>query len=83
MRLTWIRQRFGRDALCEHHAADVDQVPIWRGALCDQQHVADVDRATVGQRFGTVRILLNSMPCHRKTIQSISRSFDAVVHPSA
>ena len=76
-----------RGALCEQqHAADVDQVPIWWGALCEQRHAADVDRATVGQWFGTVRILLNPMPCHRKSIQSnsmISRSFDAVVHPSA
>ena len=51
MRLTWIGQRFGWDSLCEqHHAADVDQVPIWRGALCEQQHAADMDRATVWPR---------------------------------
>ena len=49
--------------------ADVDQVPIWRGALCEQQYMADVDRATVEQRFGTVRILLNPMPRNRNSIQ--------------
>ena len=32
--------------------------------LCEQQHAADMDRATVEQRFGT-RILLNPMPCHK------------------
>ena len=66
--------------------ADVDQVPIWRGALCEQQYVADMDRATVEQQFGTVRILLNPMFCHRKSIQlnlMISQSFDAVMYPSA
>ena len=65
---------------------DVNQVLIWRGALCEQQHAADVDWGTVEQRFSTVRILLNPMPCHTKSIQlnsMISRSFDAVVHPSA
>ena len=57
--------------------------------LCEQQHAADVDRATVGQRFGTVRILLNPTSCHRRTIlriqlnSMISQSFDAAVHPSA
>ena len=48
--------------------------------------MADVDWAIVEQRFGTVRILLNPIPCNRKSIQSnsmISQSFDAVVHPSA
>ena len=34
--------------------------------LCEQQHAADMDRATVEQRFGTVRILSNPMPCHKK-----------------
>ena len=70
MRLTWIGQWFGRDApLEQHHAADVDQVLIWWGALCEQQHTADVDRVTVEWWFGTVRILLNSMPCYKKSIQ--------------
>ena len=48
--------------------------------------MADVDQATVEQQFSTVRILLNSMPYHRKSIQSnsmISQSFDTVVHLSA
>ena len=48
--------------------------------------MADMDRGTVEQQFGTVRILLNLMPCHTKSIQlnsMISRSFNAVVHPSA
>ena len=66
--------------------ADVDPVPIWGDALCEQQHVADVDRAMVEQWFGTIRILLNLMPCNRKSIQSnsmISRSFDAMVRPLA
>ena len=31
--------------------------------------MTDVDQAMVEQRFGTVRILLNPMPCHRKSIQ--------------
>ena len=79
MRLTWIRQRFGRDALCEqYHTADVDQILIWRGTLCEQQYAADVDRAMVEQ-------LLNPMPCHRKSIQSnsmISQFFDAALPPS-
>ena len=34
--------------------------------LCEQQHAADMDRATVEQRFGTVRILSNSMPCYKE-----------------
>ena len=57
--------------------------------LCEQQHAADMDRATVGQRFGTVRILLNPTSCHRRTIlriqlnSMISQSFDTAVHPSA
>ena len=46
--------------------ADVDQIPIWRGALCEQQHAADMDQAAVEQRFGTIKIRLNLMPCHKE-----------------
>ena len=48
MRLTWIGQQFGRDALCEgHYTADVDQTMVRPSALCKGHYAADVDRATV------------------------------------
>ena len=48
MRLTWIRQQFGRDALCEgHYAAEVDQAMVRPSALCEGHYAANVDQATV------------------------------------
>ena len=77
------------------HSASNNMRLTWIGTqfdgdvLCEQQYTADMDQATVGQRFGTVRILLNLTSCHRRTIlhiqlnSMISQSFDAAVHPSA
>ena len=38
----------------------------------ERHHTTDVNQAMVEQQFGTVRVLLNPMPCYRKSIQSNS-----------